>query len=154
MNLAGEPISIELSNDNAVDALSHSVEPIHKPDDLTSMFQKYQKSVVTVWSELGSGTGFIVDRAGLILTNQHVVGPSDLISIQFDEKRKVAAKVLAFDSEKDVAVLYANLSGFPDALAQPQSLARERIRKLPSREKKYFRSAVPLGLKKITSPVE
>jgi S1-C subfamily serine protease len=90
-------VSLELSNDNARATDLPSVETPRKVDDLTMMFRKYQKSVVTVWSEIGSGTGFIVDSAGLVMTNQHVIGPSELISVQFDAKRKVAAKVLAFN---------------------------------------------------------
>src|SRR5262249_32426533 len=64
-------------------------------DDLTSDFKRLQTSVVTVWSEFGYGTGFIFDRRGLILTNQHIVGASRYIAVQFDARRKVAARVLA-----------------------------------------------------------
>ena len=107
------------------------------------MFQKYQKSVVTVWSEIGSGTGFIVDSAGLVMTNQHVIGPSELISVQFDAKRKVAAKVLAFDAERDVAVLYADLSAFPGAVGRANRHGATRAANSLSRARKCLRSAVP-----------
>ncbi len=114
---------IELSNDNAtitpITAPVVPVPPPRKPAELTLLFQKYQNSVVTVWSELGHGTGFIVDPRGLIVTNQHVIGLSDLISVQFDAKRKVAAKLLASDPSRDVAVLWADLSAFPEAIAAP-----------------------------------
>lgn len=148
LNLGSEPVSIELSNDNAAVADLPSVQPTRKVDDLTSMFQKYQKSVVTVWSEIGSGTGFIVDSAGLVMTNQHVIGPSDLISIQFDEKRKVAAKVLAFDSERDVAVLYADLSAFPDALVAPIANG-QADHPMAVEGERVFSIGSPLRLKKI-----
>lgn len=98
---------------------SPSAQSARKVDDLTSLFQKYQKSVVTVWSEIGHGTGFIVDASGLVITNQHVIGPSELISVQFDEKRKVAATRLAIEPEKDVAILWINLSAFPEAVVAP-----------------------------------
>ena len=115
---------------------------------MTAMFQKYQKSVVTVWSEIGSGTGFIVDSAGLVMTNQHVIGPSELISVQFDAKRKVAAKVLAFDAERDVAVLYADLSAFPGAVAAPIATAQAG-REIAVEGERVFTIGSPLGLKKI-----
>ena len=145
INVGGKPPSIELSNDNALVTDSLSVQPTRKIDDLTSMFQKYQRSVVTVWSEIGSGTGFIVDTAGLVMTNHHVVGPSELISIQFDSKTKVAAKVLAFDPERDVAVLYVNLSVYPDALTAP--IAKENP--VAVEGERVFSIGNPLGLKKI-----
>lgn len=140
-------VSVDLSNDNVRPA-DPATERTQKVDDLTLLFQKDQKSVVTVWSEIGSGTGFIVDPAGLILTNQHVIGPSELISVQFDSKRKVAAKVLAFDAERDVAVLSADLSVFPGATAAPIAMAHSG-RDLAVEGERVFTIGSPLGLKKI-----
>ena len=148
LQVSGESVSVDLSNDNARAADPPAVEPAHKVDDLTLMFQKYQKSVVTVWSEIGSGTGFIVDSAGLVMTNQHVIGPSDLISIQFDPKRKVAAKVLAYDAERDVAILYADLSAFPGAAPAPIATSQPG-RELAVEGERVFTIGSPLGLKKI-----
>src|SRR5262245_36176928 len=51
-------------------------------DELSTSFQKLQNAVVTVWSEFGHGTGFFVDDKGLVLTNQHVVGPSEYLAVQ------------------------------------------------------------------------
>jgi S1-C subfamily serine protease len=154
--VTAESVGVDLSNDNAhptvLDRLAAApaVAPKLTPmaGDLELMFQRYQKSVVTVWSEIGSGTGFIVDSGGLILTNQHVIGPSELVSVQFDAKRKVAAKVLAMDPDRDVAALCADLSAFPGALvaaiahpAAGQNLAMEGER--------VFTIGSPLGMKKI-----
>ena len=148
INVGGESVSVDLSNDNARITDPASVEPAPKADGLTLMFQKYQKSVVTVWSEIGSGTGFIVDSAGLVMTNQHVIGPSELVSVQFDAKRKVAAKVLAYDAGRDVAVLYADLSAFPGASAAPLATATTG-RELAVEGERVFTIGSPLGLKKI-----
>jgi S1-C subfamily serine protease len=146
--VSGESVSLDLSNDNARAADLNPVESPRKVEDLTVMFQKYRESVVTVWSEIGSGTGFIVDSAGLVMTNQHVIGPSELISIQFDAKKKVAAKVLAYDADRDVAILNADLSAFPGAIAAP--LARVQPgRELAVEGEKVFTIGSPLGLKKI-----
>ncbi len=119
VSVSGPNQTIELSNDNAVIVEASTSPTVRKTDELTALFEKYQNSVVTVWSEIGHGTGFIVDPSGLIITNQHVIGPSELISVQFDQKRKVAAKLLAFSPDKDVAVLWANLSSFKDAIVAP-----------------------------------
>jgi S1-C subfamily serine protease len=119
VSVTGASQTIDLSNDNAKVAEAKVAAPVRKTDELTGLFQKYQNSVVTVWSETGHGTGFIVDASGLIVTNQHVIGPSELISVQFDAKRKVEAKLLAFSAEKDVAILWANLSAFKEAITAP-----------------------------------
>ncbi len=117
--VAGQQSTVELSNDNAKVTDVAPPTPGRKVDELTTLFQKYQNAVVTVWSEIGSGTGFCVDKAGLIITNQHVVGPSELISVQFDAKRKIIAKILAFNADKDIAVLWADPSAFPEMIAVP-----------------------------------
>ena len=117
-------------------------------DELTSNFNRLKTSVVTVWSEFGHGTGFIIDKEGLILTNQHVVGPSEYIAVQFDQKRKVRAVLLASSAEKDVAVLWANLESMPEATvatiaktdaAEPAVTEGERV----------FTIGSPLNQKKI-----
>lgn len=106
---------IEASSDNAT---GNSGQPTST--DLAGMFSKLQNSVVTVWSEFGHGTGFIVDPIGLILTNQHVIGPSEINAVQFDQAHKVRAVVLASDPDKDVAVLWANIAAFPGAIVAPE----------------------------------
>jgi S1-C subfamily serine protease len=88
-------------------------------DDLTDSFKRLQTSIVTVWSEFGHGTGFIIDPVGIIVTNQHVVGPSQYIAVQFDPERRVRAVLLAANAEKDVAVLWADISAFPSATVAP-----------------------------------
>ena len=138
---------VDLSNDNARVTELSSPEPERNLDDLTSMFQKYKTSVVTVWSEIGSGTGFVVDPAGLVMTNQHVVGPSELVSVQFDARRKVSAKVLAFDAERDVAILYADLSAFPEATIAP--ITAQKRGAIAVEGERVFTIGSPLGLRKI-----
>ena len=115
-----EPVAIELSNDNAqTGAADDNAAPTRLTDSLATHFKSLQSTVFTVWSEFGHGTGFLIDREGLILTNQHVVGPSRYISVQFDELRKIPAVLLAADSERDVAVLWADVSGLDDVKVAP-----------------------------------
>jgi S1-C subfamily serine protease len=141
--------SLDLSNDNAiVPPLSAPVKPA-RGDDLAELFRKYQNSVVTVWSEIGHGTGFIVDaESGLILTNHHVIGTTEYAAVQFDEKRKVAAQVVAFDVEADIAVLRANLEAFPEAIAAPLAKSTGR-RAAVSEGDRVFTIGSPLNQRKI-----
>jgi len=112
----------ELTNDNATIVLAPETAVSasdRSRDDLTGLFQKYRNGVVTVWSEFGTGTGFIFDQNGLILTNQHVIGASDYIAVQFDDKLKIRANLLASDPERDIAVLIADTEAFPGSIAVP-----------------------------------
>lgn len=140
--------TIELSNDNAKVSEVATAAPSRKVDELTTLFQKYQNAVVTVWSEIGSGTGFCVDKTGLIVTNQHVIGPSTLISVQYDAKRKVSATVLAFNPEKDVAVLWANPSAFPEMIPAPMAKSEAGKESVIEGER-VFTIGSPLSQRKI-----
>ena len=54
-----------------------------------------------------SGTGFIVDRNGYIITNNHVVSKVDRIKVKLHtaDAAEYRAKVIGFDPETDLAVL-------------------------------------------------
>ncbi len=117
--LSGSEFLLELSNDNAKIVEGTPDRPARLTDELTTTFKRYQNSVVTVWSEIGHGTGFFVDSTGLVLTNQHVIGPSEYIAIQFDESRKLPARLVASDPERDIAVLWTNLTALPEAMVVP-----------------------------------
>lgn len=53
------------------------------------------------------GTGFIIDKSGLILTNNHVVDQADDIQVQINEKDKKTykAKVIGIDQKTDIALI-------------------------------------------------
>jgi serine protease Do len=54
----------------------------------------------------GSGTGFIVDKNGYIITNHHVINKADRIKVRLNgDETEYRARVVGFDSETDVAVL-------------------------------------------------
>ncbi|MFA5954500.1 MAG: trypsin-like peptidase domain-containing protein [Patescibacteria group bacterium] len=57
-------------------------------------------------SVVGRGSGFVVSKDGLILTNKHVVEQPNLTyRIFFDDGRKFTAKVVARDPLNDIAIL-------------------------------------------------
>ena len=53
----------------------------------------------------GSGSGFIVDRAGLILTNYHVIEGADRITVTLGDGRSFRAETIGVDPAIDVALL-------------------------------------------------
>ena len=137
---------LELSSDNA--KITTSDKPSRVTDTLASQYKRLQNSVVTVWSEFGHGTGFIVDPAGLILTNQHVLGPTSYIAVQFDSLTKIPAVKLLADPQRDVAVIWVDLSAFPKAISAPLASATPDQ---PSAEEgeRVFTIGSPLNQQKI-----
>ena len=61
----------------------------------------------------------LVDPAGLVVTNNHVVEFSRYLAVLFDQKHKVTARLLAANPGKDIAILWVNLQAFPEAVIAP-----------------------------------
>jgi len=72
------------------------------------LFQTLRDGVFTIYGDTGHGSGFLIDREGLILTNDHVVSNSMHLRVQINDSVKVAAKILASDARQDIAVLRVN----------------------------------------------
>ena len=62
-----------------------------------------QQSVPRTVSSLGSG--FVIDPAGIIVTNNHVIDGADEIEVNFRMARKLAAELIGIDKKTDLAVL-------------------------------------------------
>jgi len=61
------------------------------------------------------GSGFIIRADGYILTNYHVVGDADEISVKLHDGRRFSAGVVGFDERSDLAVLKIEATGLPAA---------------------------------------
>jgi len=55
------------------------------------------------------GSGFVLDKAGHIVTNYHVVQGASLIQVSFSNNERFKAKVVGVDPSTDVAVLKVNV---------------------------------------------
>ncbi|QHS52881.1 S1C family serine protease [Edaphobacter sp. 12200R-103] len=53
----------------------------------------------------GQGSGFILTKEGLILTNNHVIGNAQRLEVMLSNKHKYRAKVLAVDKNHDLALI-------------------------------------------------
>jgi len=65
------------------------------------------------FEEQSLGSGFIIDPAGYILTNGHVVADADEVTVKLTNKREYKAKVIGTDPYTDVALVKINASGLP-----------------------------------------
>jgi serine protease Do len=54
---------------------------------------------------LGAGSGFVIDPSGVIVTNNHVVGSADKISVSFSDGTELPATLLGTDELTDIAVI-------------------------------------------------
>lgn len=76
--------------------------------DFSQMYETYDASVVKVFTDGGTGSGFVVSDIGLVATNHHVVRNSKYLAVQFADGRKVKAEVVVLSPRYDIAVLKIN----------------------------------------------
>jgi len=92
--------------------------------DLTSIFKKVENSVVQITSKVSTvdnniivngmplqsqstrlGSGFVYDKEGRIITNNHVVDGSKTVNVTFVDGNTYTAKVVGTDPDNDIAVI-------------------------------------------------
>jgi putative serine protease PepD len=73
--------------------------------NVEAIYAAASPSVVTVKTDEGSGTGFVVNSNGTLVTNAHVVGQSQTVQVQFSDESTATAQVSGVDASKDLAVL-------------------------------------------------
>lgn len=61
----------------------------------------------------GIGSGFVINAAGQILTNAHVVDEADTVTVSFQDGRILEGKVLGKDPVTDVAVIQVQAENLP-----------------------------------------
>ncbi|MFI0479044.1 S1C family serine protease [Actinomadura sp. 9N215] len=109
--LAGAVAGRVTAGDQASTALSQSgAGPVKGgAGDLSEVAARVQASVVSIevrsGSARGTGSGFVIDRQGHVLTNAHVVDDGGSVTVVLADRRRVRAQVAGSDRALDLAVL-------------------------------------------------
>jgi serine protease Do len=74
--------------------------------DLFNQFNNGQKP--QPHRALSAGSGFIIDKAGYVVTNNHVVDASKKITVKLPDGRSFTAKLVGTDPATDIALLKIN----------------------------------------------
>jgi S1-C subfamily serine protease len=142
---AGKVAAVELTNANA-DSAGATPTASRGGREIASemqVFGRVKQGVVKVLAGIASGTAFMVDSSGLLLTNAHVVdGAADAaLSVMLDTLTRVPAQVVLRATEADLAVIRINPDlalGRPVARLDPDATAQVG--------EKVFALGYPLGL--------
>ena len=86
-----------------------------------SVYEQVNPAVVNILVGSGQGSGFLFDRAGHIVTNNHVVADGGQIVVNFDDGRQLPATIVGTDPSSDLAVIQVDASQISDIT--PVSLA-------------------------------
>ncbi len=83
--------------------------------DYTAVVAKVKPSVVAIKTDLGEGSGWIIDKDGIIVTNSHVVAGAETIIIALNDGRTFPAQTVANDPLADLAVVKVDAQNLPAA---------------------------------------
>jgi Do/DeqQ family serine protease len=99
---------------------SRTVASEQTPDVLNDPFFKQffgdeftQRRVPKERVERGTGSGFIINKEGDIITNAHVVDGADRVTVILKDGRKIEGKVLGRDPLTDIAVVKVSEANLP-----------------------------------------
>lgn len=124
--VAGSGLTYVMMNNEVDTTQQNTVSNVNTADvsfkndstlSITEAFEKVAPAVVTVSTKgvtsngffqqqyEGVGSGFIINEDGYILTNYHVIEGASEISVTLSDNTTVAAKVVNYDENQDVAML-------------------------------------------------
>ena len=87
------------------------------PGDLAATVSRVQRSVVSLQvrraGSRATGSGFVFDRQGHVLTNAHVVAGGVSVVVEMPDRRQRRARVVGVDDANDIAVLSIGAAGLP-----------------------------------------
>ncbi len=63
------------------------------------------EATVTVFTDQGSGSGFVISTNGYIVTNHHVIEGAKRVQVAGQDGRKIAAQVVESNQSRDLAIL-------------------------------------------------
>jgi putative serine protease PepD len=94
---------------------------------MAALYKRAKAAVVEVHAAqsaggAATGSGFVIDEQGHIVTNQHVVAGTDSVSVEFSDGSEMDAQVVGTDPSTDIAVLDVNR---PAAQLTPLNFASE-----------------------------
>ena len=107
----GAVVNITVTENQKTSA--HTPFPDFGNDPFSQFFRHFQIPAPQQQPTHGLGSGFIVSRDGIVLTNAHVVDGASDVTVKLSDRREFKAKVLGVDKQTDIAVLRIDANNLP-----------------------------------------
>jgi serine protease Do len=92
-----------------MEKVNNQLDPDNMPDGFRDFFRQFGGPKMQIQPQarraVSMGSGFIIDRNGLIVTNNHVVDGASKIKVKLPDGRTLDAKLVGTDAATDVALL-------------------------------------------------
>jgi len=107
----GAPANGVAAEPSEIQSDAPSAAPARSATDVSALYERVRPGVVSVEARSSNptqgstGTGFVLDRDGYILTNDHVVDGAATLRVRFDKGGPVKARLVGADPSSDLALL-------------------------------------------------
>lgn len=123
----GAAVALETRDDSSNATTTPTAQPVARTNSpISAVYERAKDSVVEVSTSAATGgatgSGFVIDKEGHIVTNQHVVGGAEAVTVEFSDGSEVSADIVGTDPSTDIAVLDVDRS---PSLLNPVSFAPE-----------------------------
>jgi serine protease Do len=98
------PAVVTITAEQEVNAAA-DFNPADLPEPFRDFFNQQGKQFNIPRKAVAMGSGFIIDKSGFIVTNNHVVENAKSVKVKLPDGREFNAKVIGTDPATDVAVL-------------------------------------------------
>jgi putative serine protease PepD len=117
-------VALQTDDDSAAPTADAPTQPVAQtPSSVAAVYQRVKDGVVEVETSAGAtGSGFVIDEEGHIVTNQHVVASAQSAVVRFSDGSEVDADIVGTDPSTDIAVLDVDR---PSSRLTPLSFAGE-----------------------------
>ena len=115
----GAAVALESDSEPAAQPAAANLPVSQTTSSVAALYKRYDDAVVEVHATTGgsqdspfegqsgeaTGSGFVIDKEGHIVTNQHVVANAQSVQVEFSDGTEVKAEIVGTDPSTDVAVL-------------------------------------------------
>ena len=115
-------VNISVTQNGGADTMAEEPDQGTSPDSPNSPFDEFLRRFFDQQNQNGQrhlfpqmpggqarrialGSGFIIDPAGYVVTNSHVVGDASKVEVTFQDDSKYPAKIIGRDPKTDIALL-------------------------------------------------
>lgn len=104
-------VDLELAFERAAEAIAPSVVSVINEQSAPAELPPFLRELAPREGVLGLGSGVIIDEAGFILTNNHVVEGATTLKVRLHDDRELHAEVVGTDPKTDLAVIRVRANG-------------------------------------------
>ena len=100
------PSVVNISFEKIIKDQTQDQIPLGPEDPMRDFFERFfGRQMPPESKQRGLGTGFIIDKDGFILTNNHVVEQTEELTVRLSDEKEYNAKIIGRDPKTDLALI-------------------------------------------------